>query len=93
MVICAAAFTEDDFIQVTRLEDAAVQQLAMQSQGLKMPCILKPLLACGPKWSHDLAIVFDIKALLKAEVNSCPYNHCHRSAQHLRGVSCRKRRC
>ena len=62
-----------ELIQVTRLDDATAQPLTMQSQGLRLPCILKPLLACGPEWSHDLAIVFNSEALPKAEVNPCPH--------------------
>ncbi|KAK9822125.1 hypothetical protein WJX74_009476 [Apatococcus lobatus] len=55
---------------VEGLDDMAALQVVMQNQGLRMPCILKPMLACGPKWSHDLAIVFDIRALSNAKVRT-----------------------
>lgn len=43
----------------------------MANAGLRWPCILKPLLACGPQWAHELVIVLNSEALADAQVAVC----------------------
>lgn len=51
--------------------DAGTLQASMAERGMSLPCILKPLLACGPQWAHDLAIIRNWNALGHAQVSAC----------------------
>ena len=54
--------------QVESLSNIYGMEQDMENAGLRWPCILKPLLACGPRWAHELAIVSNPEALANAQV-------------------------
>ncbi len=55
--------------QVEDLSNIPDLEMQMAKAGLRWPCILKPLLACGPAWAHELAITASPQALADAQVH------------------------
>ena len=64
-------------MQVDRLgPDAETRQLLAQS-GIRLPCIVKPRVACGTPEAHQMAVVLHEDGFTDLQVHLCLLHSCN----------------